>query len=531
MGCILKRIKKTNTIDSNITQIQQGKNVYTFTVNEKELKRLPQGQPFICIVNQLLDGVDDEVLLTVFSKLGIDFKIITTKKAKGKKYLSIGSRLQPTFFKKLKKGLQQAKNEGVSTAILVSFSKGRLEDIGKRTFLKEVMKVVKKSEIPIVPIRLNTDVHPFFHSGLRAKFLKKTTQNPIQLTVRIGSVISVANQQKFSNANRFRKFIQSKIFALGSSLKVKKFFKNPFSKNGKSESPIAKPIAAELIERDIANLTFKNFVVAQAEFDILIADAKDLPNVLLEIGRLREITFRKVGEGTGKNRDLDEFDLYYQHLIIWDRKNKQLVGGYRIGQGSQIFSRYGLEGFYIHSLFKIKKGFFSTMMQSLELGRSYIVPSYQKKRLPLFLLWKGILFYLLKNPEFRYVFGPVSISKYYSNVSKSLMIAFIKKYYFNHDFAQFLAPRKPFKVQNENVDIEVLLENLEPEMKNLDCLVKDIEPNHFRIPVLFRQYLKLNARFISFNVDPNFSDCLDGFIILDLNDIPYSMLESLKKEI
>ena len=171
------------------------------------------------------------------------------------------------------------------------------------------------------------------------------------------------------------------------------------------------------------------------------------------------------------------------------------------------------------------------MRESVELGRSYIVPDYQRKRLPLFLLWKGILFYLLKNPEFRYVFGPVSISKYYSNVSKSLIVSFIEKFYFNHELAQYLSPRKPFKIKNEKVDIDILLENLDPEMKNLDSLVEDIEPEHFRIPVLFRQYLKLNARFISFNVDPNFSDCLDGFIILDLNEIPYSMLEALKKEV
>lgn len=478
-----------------------------------------------------MGGVDEEILLALFKQLEINFKIITFKKEVDKKRLSVGSRLQPDFFKKLKLTLLDAKNSGISTGLLIRYSRGRVEDIGKRTFLKELMKVVRKTELPIVPIKLNTDVHPFFHSGIRAKILKITTQNSIKLTVRIGSAISVEEQQKFDNASRFRKFVQSKIFALGSSLEVKKFFHSPFQKQMEQEQPLADPIDATLIEKDIANLTFENLIVAQSEFDILVADAKSLPNVLLEIGRLREITFRSIGEGTGKNRDLDEFDLYYQHLIIWDREKKKIVGGYRMGKGNQIFERYGLEGFYIHSLFKIKEGFFSTMRQSVELGRSYIVPEYQKKRLPLFLLWKGILFFLLKNPEFRYVYGPVSISKHYSNVSKSLIVSFIEKFYFNHNFAQFLSPRKPFKIKNKKVDIGVLLENLNSEMKNLDSLVEDIEPRHFRIPVLFRQYLKLNARFISFNVDPNFSDCLDGFIILDLNEIPLSMLEALKKEV
>lgn len=492
---------------------------------------MPQNQPFICVANELLDGVDEEVMLSVFSYLKEDFKLITTKKDKGKNYLLIGSRFQPDFFKNLRQTLEDTTDLGISAGILIRYSGGRLEDIGKRPYLNGVMKVIRKMRLPIVPIRLNTDVHPFFRSGLRAKFIKKTSQTPIKLTVRIGNPITVEEQQRFVDPVRFRKFVQSKIFALGSSLEVRKFFQFPFAKLPEKEQPIAEAIEASLIEKDIQNLTFENLIVSQSEFDILVAEAKSIPNVLLEIGRQRELTFRAIGEGTGKSRDLDEFDLYYQHLIIWDRKNKRLVGGYRLGKGNQIFSRYGLEGFYIHSLFKIKEGFFPTMRQSVELGRSYIIPDYQRKRLPLFLLWKGILFYLLKNPEFRYVFGPVSISKYYSNVSKSLIVSFIEKFYFNYNLAQFLSPRKPFKIKNEKVDIDVLLENLDPEMKNLDTLVEDIEPGHFRIPVLFRQYLKLNARFISFNVDPNFSDCLDGFIILDLNEIPYSMLEALKKEV
>ena len=507
------------------------KEKYSFEINEKELKRLPTNQPFICVANQLLDGVDEQVLLAVFDNFQGNFKIITTKKDKGDDHLYMGSLLKPAYFKNLEKTLDEAKTAGVSVGLLIRYSGGKIENLGTRPFLNEVMKVVKRTGLPIVPIRLSTNVHPFFQIGLRAKLLKKASQTPIKVMVRIGNSISVEEQKKFSSNSRFRKYVQSKIFALGSSLEVRKFFQNPFSKSSEKEETIAEPIDNQLIIKDIESLTFENLIVSQSEFDILVAEAKSIPNVLLEIGRQRELTFRSVGEGTGKSRDLDEFDLYYQHLIIWDRVNQQLVGGYRMGMGNQIFNRYGLEGFYIHSLFKITRGFFPIMRQSIELGRSFIVPEYQRKRLPLFLLWKGILFYILKNPEFRYVFGPVSISKYYSNVSKSLIISFIEKFYFNHDLAQFLSPRKPFKMKNEKVDIDVLLENLDPEMKNLDSLVEDIEPQHFKIPVLFRQYLKLNARFISFNVDPNFSDCLDGFILLDLNEIPYSMLEALRKEV
>jgi putative hemolysin len=181
-------------------------------------------------------------------------------------------------------------------------------------------------------------------------------------------------------------------------------------------------------------------------------------------------------------------------------------------------------------MFKIKEGLYPILRQSVEMGRSFVVPSYQKKRLPLFMLWKGILYFLLKNPQYRYLYGPVSISKYYSNLSQSLIVAFIEKHYYDHELSAFLTPRKPFVAKVDKVDVETLTSHLEPPLKHLDDLIEDIETERMKVPVLIRQYIRLNARFISFNVDPNFSDSLDGFIIVDLTKVPSEMIESLKKE-
>jgi GNAT acetyltransferase-like protein len=311
---------------------------------------------------------------------------------------------------------------------------------------------------------------------------------------------------------------------------VRPFYLRNLFKRPEQPEAVPPPVAPELIESEINSIKFQSLVASQGDFDIFVVKAKHIPNTLNEIGRLRELAFRAVDEGTGKSIDLDEYDLYYHQLILWDREAKRIAGGYRMGLGDEIFNHYGASGFYISSLFKIGNGFYETMRQSVELGRSYIVPEYQKKRMPLFLLWKGILFFLLKNPHYRYLYGPVSISKFYSHISRSIIVAFIKRYYFNHQLAQYLTPQKPFKPKVDKVDIEMLAKNLDPELQALDNLIEDIEPHHIRIPVLVRQYLKLNARFISFNLDPNFSDVLDGFIILDLNDVPYSMIEALKKE-
>jgi putative hemolysin len=285
-----------------------------------------------------------------------------------------------------------------------------------------------------------------------------------------------------------------------------------------------------LIQQEIEHLSFGNLIASQANFDVFVAKAKQIPNVLNEIGRLRETTFRAVGEGTGKSLDLDEYDLYYLQLIIWDREERKIVGGYRLGKGDEIFARYGVEGFYINNFFKIDEGFYPIMQQAVELGRSYIVPDYQKKRLPLFLLWRGILFFLLQNPQYRYLYGPLSISKYYSEVSRSLIVEFVKRFFYDYELAKFLKPRKPFKVKTEKVDIDLLLQNMTGEMSALDNFIEDIEPSHISMPVLLKQYVKQNAKIIGFNVDPNFSDVLDGFMILDLHDVPYATIEALKKE-
>lgn len=501
-----------------------------------DLKNLSVKSPSLFMVNQALDEVDEWVLIDLLSRQGVPFKIITRKSkvnpALREYYLPLDySLLQwEDYVKAIFKHLTRAKAEGYSLCIILHFTDRSLDTPVRDQFLNQLMRAVMKAEIPVIPVRLKAPFPDFVRPGLGTRLIQRKRKEPYKVIVRTGNPIPVEDQQKLGKPKDFRRFIQSRIFSLGSALEVKPFFLRRFFQRSEDQEPVAEPVDAKLISEEIARLGPESFIAAQGEFDIYVAEAKDIPNTLQEIGRLREITFRTVGEGTGKARDLDEYDLYYHQLILWDRTSFRIAGGYRMGLGDLIFERYSAAGFYISSLFKIREGFYPTMQKAVELGRSYIVPDYQKKRLPLFLLWKGILYFLLKNPQYRYLYGPVSISKYYSNISRGVIVAFIKKYFFNHELAQFLKPRKPFKINVDKVDIEMLADNLGDQLQSLDSLIEDIEPDHIRIPVLVRQYLKLNARFISFNVDPNFSDVLDGFIILDLNDVPESMIEALKKE-
>ncbi len=197
---------------------------------------------------------------------------------------------------------------------------------------------------------------------------------------------------------------------------------------------ILTPYSKQVLAKEIAALSSDFLYVERSNFQVYIAPGPPgnaLSTILKEIGRLRELTFRAVGEGTGNAFDLDEYDNYYHNLFIWDKKELQIVGGYRIGLGKSIFKKYGVEGFYINSLFDIKKTAHPLLRQSIELSRSYIIASRQKAYLPLFLLWQGILRFLIKYQNYQYLIGPVSISKYYSEVSKSIIVHFVKAHFYD----------------------------------------------------------------------------------------------------
>jgi hypothetical protein len=283
----------------------------------------------------------------------------------------------------------------------------------------------------------------------------------------------------------------------------------------------------ELLEHDINGLAeFR--VWSEKFYDVYITPTSGIPNVIKEIGRLREITFREVGEGTNKQTDLDKYDIYYNHLFIWDTEQKRIVGAYRIGKGDEIFYSLGKNGFYTAELFKIKNGFNSILLKSLELGRSWIRKEYQLKPLPLFLLWKGILKYLIDHPNYQYLIGPVSISNNFSKFSQSLIVDHISKNHFDYEMAEFVKPRKKFKINFSKIDKDLLLENND-SLKGLDSIISEVETTHMKVPVLLRQYIALNAKIICFNIDPKFSDSLDGFLMVDVENIPKEMIEKLGK--
>jgi hypothetical protein len=249
-----------------------------------------------------------------------------------------------------------------------------------------------------------------------------------------------------------------------------------------------------------------------------------MPGLLQEIGRQRELTFREVGEGSGKSSDLDHFDFHYRHLFLWSRTERRLAGAYRLAVTTDVIPLYGVQGLYTSTLFRFQPEFFDRLGPALELGRSFVCPEYQKDYAPLLLLWKGIARFVCSRPEVAVLFGAVSISRDYKTVSRALMARYLSERA-SHELARLAKARLPLRTQAAHSANVKRLAALVTDVEELSLAIADIEADGKGVPVLIRQYLKTGGRVLGFNVDPKFSNSLDALMLTDLRIAPTAWLE------
>ena len=522
-----------------------------YEIREEEIARIPMEGPFITVSNHPFGGIDGILLLKIIAARRPDIKLLAN-------YLlhrvePISEYILPvnpfeekkesaSSIKGIKMALQHL-NEG---GVLGLFPAGEVSSYNQDNFGKTdrqwqvpALKMIHKASVPVVPIYFEGSNSRIFHilglihPALRTVKLPSEIFNKRhkKIRIRIGNPISVKEQQEFKDIARFGRFLRAKTYSLGSALEVKRFFLPRFKKAQKAE-PIAAEVDVKLLLSEVDELrkNDQSLLFSNGHFDVFCAPSRNIPHIMYEIGRLREITFREVGEGTNRSMDLDEYDLYYHQLFVWDQEAQKLVGAYRVGIGDDIMQGYGIRGFYIHSLFRIGRGFRKVLRQSMELGRSFIRTEYQRKPLPLFLLWKGILYFLIKNSDYRYLVGPVSISNRFSEFSKSMIITYIKKNYYNRKYSKYIRPRMKYNVPGYNIDEDIILESAD-NLQKFDRFIDDVETSGYKMPVLLKRYLKLNGQIIGFNVDPKFNNALDGLLILDLFDVPLETIASLSREL
>lgn len=562
LATLLMEVMKINQVNELFAQAQpkQGPEFVdailkgcgiTIDFDESELKHLPKEGAFIAIANHPYGGIEGMVLLKILTMARSDTKLmanfILKKIPNLADYFVAVNPFENVEHSSSISGLKttlELLNNGTPIGIFpageVSTFKVEKREVTDRLWHPVVGKIIAKAKVPVVPIyfhgnngllfNLLSMIHPTLRTAKLPSELFNKQGHTIKL--RIGKPIKFNDIPDNNNSGKILNYLRAKTYALGAGLEEEKKIFNPRNlfKIKKLPEAIVPETPAEKLEKEVEPLRENYRVWVEKNYEVFIVPTSEIPCIIREIGRLREITFREVGEGTNKATDLDEYDIYYHHLFIWDTEGKAIVGAYRIGLGDEIFYSVGKKGFYINELFKLKEQFTPVLKKSLELGRSWIRKEYQQKPLPLFLLWKGILKYLIDNPRYRYLIGPVSISNNFSAFSKSLIVDYINRNHFDHDMAQLVKPRKKFKVNFENVDTDALMAASD-SFKGLDALISEVETHSMKIPVLLRQYIGLNAKIISFNIDPKFADCLDGFLVLDLQKVPQDMLEKLGKNL
>lgn len=522
-----------------------------FEIPEEDFKRLPKDGAYITISNHPLGGIDGILLLKLMLEKEPNFKIIANfllhridpmkpyimpvnpfENHKDAKSSVIG-------IKETLRHLRDGKPLGMFPAGEVStYKDGKL--VVDREWEEGAIKVIRKAQVPVVPIYFHAKNSRLFYFLSKISDTLRTAKLPSELLtqknrvikVRIGKPISVAEQNELTSIEDFSEFLRRKTYMLANPFeKETPFLPKPNLKTPKNPKQI---VSATSLDKIIAEINYAREkdcrLLESKNYEVFFANANEIPNILNEIGRLREITFREVGEGTNESIDIDDYDKYYRHMFLWDGEAKKIAGAYRMGLGSEIYPKYGIDGFYLTDLFGFEPELYDMLHYSIEMGRAFIVKEYQQKPMPLFLLWKGIIHITLRHPEHKFLLGGVSISNQFSNFSKSLMIEFMKSNFYDPYIAQYIHPKKEFKVKLKDADKDFIFDEAEADLNKFDKLIDELEPGSLRLPVLIKKYIKQNARVIAFNVDPLFNNAIDGLMYIRISDLPDSTVKPVMEE-
>jgi len=527
-----------------------------FHINPKDIEVLKSIQgPLVIVSNHPFGGLDALFMVALLAQIREDYRIMANYLLKNipevsNKLIGVDPFENSDSAKQniapLKEAMTWLKNGGLlgvfPSGEVASF-KWKQRKIAEKPWSPTIAKLIMKTQPTVVPLyfhghnkwlfQLMAAIHPKLQTAMLINTLVRPAVKKIHY--QIGKPISPEKIAEYKDPETLIQFLYGKTYLLAGRYKFQKFsfnvVKAMLPKVHVNPEPILEEIDNSLIIKDIENIQSAKLLTYQ-NFEVYCFRYHDAPMLMREIGRQREITFREVGEGSGKSIDLDSYDEYYLHLCIWDKEKQKLVGAYRIGQADKIIEQKGIVGLYTYSLFRMKKNLFQEINPALEMGRSFIVKDYQKTFAPLMLLWMGIGHFITQNPQYKNLFGPVSISNDYNEISKDLMVFYLKENNHFKDLQDFVKPRKKYRyLKSDSFYNTFSIKNL----KDVQDLMSDIEHSGMKIPILIKQYLNLGGKIIAFNVDPDFHDVLDGLILVDLTQtqpeilIKYMGYEGYKK--
>lgn len=507
----------------------------TCEVEPNQLEFIPKEGGFVAVSNHPFGGIEGVILYAVFAKIRPDFKVMANfilSKIPNLKdvFFSVNPFTENPEWKSSIGGIKGSINHLAEGKALGIFPAGEVsryhghdypEDL---PWSKSVVRIIKNAGVPVVPVFWDGENSRFFYFVDKINSILGTARLPKELinkhdkhiALQIGKPILASEIAEYENPKELSAYLRSRSYALEANIKID----NPRFRNANLK-PVDEGRDNAVLVQELEKIREKSFLFSVSTYDCFFADYEDIPNFMHEIARQRELAFRAIGEGTGSNLDTDEFDKHYKHLILWDNAKQQLAGSYRLGIGRDIMERFGQKGFYISTLFKIDASFEPYLRKTIELGRSFVCVDYQKEMLPLMLLFKGLASVILKYKDMDHFIGPVSISSWYPKFYQSMIAEYVSsRHSADGKLAHSVLPMTPFVPDFLKVDKDVLLNHAMESVEKFDKFMFRLSNGNYRMPTLFKKYLKLNSKLLCFNVDPDFNDTLDGLLFLTFKDFP-----------
>ena len=516
--------------------------------DKEGLNNIPLKDGFITISNNPYMGMEGVILLKEICAVRPDFKIranyFLEKLEPLKSYFLLTNPLyENSESLRNNMGLHEAYMSilaGIPVGIFPS-SKDSISNynhkyLGDSKWSVPVLEIIKKSRLPVVPIYFHENLDLISHFSC----LVQTNSNELNLhselfadspkTIKftIGKPITVSEQERFDKIGQFGRYLRARTYALEHSRPINHYFRPLFIKE-KHREPILSARFSSEIEQEI-KLVIKNYLFFETDGYWVVSFASNIaPNLVKEIGRQREMAFRNFEVGSNKEIDIDEYDLYYDQLIILDKNGNDIICGCRIGKGKEILTAFGKKGFYINLIYRIKSGIIPVLRHSLEIGQVFVAKKHQTHTYPILLLLKGLLYYLHRNKSYRYIIGLVGFNNGFKRFSQLEMVQLIRMNYFNEEYALFVKPRKKYKIPKQEADSISLIKKQE-DINKLQQYLSEVDSIGCSFQEMLKLFIDLNARVIGFNINPKNNDFKNGLMFIDLQKISEEMLKSLDKE-
>ncbi len=493
---------------------------FSYSVSQRERNNIPAQGRVVIIANHPIGSLDGLALLRLVSEVRRDVKIVANDmlmafEALHELLLPLDNMTRATY-KQSYKSILQALNNDEAVIIFPAGEVSRASPQGIRDgkWQAGFLHFARKTQSPLLPIFVSAKNSWLFYSAsmlfkpLATALLahEMFNKHSVDIKFRVGEMIP-------------HHALESEHLADKSLIKrlKKHLYKVGKGKNSifVTEKTIAHPEDLNQLRQE-----FKSAQLIGATRDnhnIFLCNYEQHPSIMREIGRLREFTFRMVGEGTGARRDLDKYDHYYRHLVLWDEEKLCIAGAYRLGEAHKIVQNKDAQSLYTAELFNLTQEMDKFLSQGLELGRSFVHPDYWGKA-SLDYLWQGLGAYLHHNPQVRYVFGPVSMSAQYSKYLRDLLVFYYQTYYAHEEL---LAEGKhPHEIQEDQlIEFQHQFSKLDRE-QGFSLIQEIFQQHNQKVPVLFKQYAALyeddGYKLLSFSIDSEFGNCLDGLFIGDI---------------